>query len=94
LKNIAGVKDATVQPRCASRRQRHATWGTDFNQLTGDDMHRARLSWRHGGHGCISVVVQCGAASQCADLMSARLLASGDFKCRCAEDARPADAAA
>ena len=44
LKNIAGVKDATANVVRVS--QQRAAMGPDFNQLSGEDAHRARLQWR------------------------------------------------
>ena len=45
-KNIAGVKDATANMVRVS--QQRAAMGPDFNQLSGEDEHRARLhgAWR------------------------------------------------
>src|SRR5213076_1748482 len=52
LKNIAGVKDATANLARVSQ-QRHAM-GTDFIQLTGEDM-TALAYMASGVHSCISV---------------------------------------
>src|SRR2546421_9763306 len=52
LKNIAGVKDATANLARVSQ-QRHAM-GSDFIQLSGEDM-TALAYMAAGGHGCISV---------------------------------------
>jgi 4-hydroxy-tetrahydrodipicolinate synthase len=52
LKNIVGVKDATANMARASQ-QRHVM-GTDFIQLSGEDVTALGFN-AHGGHGCISV---------------------------------------
>ena len=52
LKNIAGVKDATANMARVS--QQRAAMGSDFNQLSGEDI-TALGFMAHGGHGCISV---------------------------------------
>jgi 4-hydroxy-tetrahydrodipicolinate synthase len=52
LKNIAGVKDATANMARVS--QQRAAMGSDFNQLSGEDI-TALGFMGHGGHGCISV---------------------------------------
>jgi len=65
LKNVAGVKDATANMARVS--QQRAAMGTDFNQLSGEDI-TALGFMAHGGHGCISVtsnVVPHLAAKQC-----------------------------
>jgi 4-hydroxy-tetrahydrodipicolinate synthase len=73
LKNIAGVKDATANLARVSQ-QRHAM-GTDFIQLSGEDM-TALAYMAAGGHGCISVVANV-APQLCAELMAAVL--KGDY---------------
>ena len=60
LKNIAGVKDATANMVRVS--QQRAAMGEDFNQLSGEDA-TALGFMAHGGHGCISVTVERGAAA-------------------------------
>lgn len=73
LKNIVGVKDATANLARVSQ-QRHAM-GSDFIQLSGEDM-TALAYMAAGGHGCISVVANV-APRLCADLMEAAL--KGDY---------------
>lgn len=74
LKNIAGVKDATGNlARTALQRQ---ALGTDFIQLSGEDM-TALAVMVHGGDGCISVTSNV-APRLCADMQQACL--DGDFK--------------
>jgi 4-hydroxy-tetrahydrodipicolinate synthase len=74
LKNIAGVKDATANvARIALQRQ---ALGTDFIQLSGEDM-TALAVLAHGGDGCISVTSNV-APRLCADFQNAGL--KGDFK--------------
>jgi 4-hydroxy-tetrahydrodipicolinate synthase len=73
LKNIAGVKDATANLARVSQ-QRHAL-GTDFIQLSGEDMTALAYN-AAGGHGCISVVSNV-APRLCAELQERSL--DGDF---------------
>ena len=60
LKNIAGVKDATANMARVS--QQRMAMGEDFNQLSGEDITALGFN-AHGGHGCISVTVERGAAA-------------------------------
>jgi 4-hydroxy-tetrahydrodipicolinate synthase len=64
LKNIAGVKDATGNVARVSQ-QRHAM-GSDFIQLSGEDMTALAYN-AAGGHGCISVVANI-APKLCSEL--------------------------
>jgi 4-hydroxy-tetrahydrodipicolinate synthase len=73
LKNIAGVKDATANLARVSQ-QRHAM-GSDFIQLSGEDMTALAYN-AAGGHGCISVTANI-APRQCADMQDLSL--AGDF---------------
>lgn len=74
LKNIVGVKDATGNlARTALQRQ---VLGTDFIQLSGEDM-TALAVMVYGGDGCISVTSNV-APKLCADMQQACL--GGDFK--------------
>jgi 4-hydroxy-tetrahydrodipicolinate synthase len=74
LKNIAGVKDATASvARTALQRQ---ALGTDFIQLSGEDM-TALAVLAHGGDGCISVTSNV-APRLCADFQNAGM--NGDFR--------------
>jgi 4-hydroxy-tetrahydrodipicolinate synthase len=74
LKNIAGVKDATTSvARTALQRQ---ALGTDFIQLSGEDM-TALAVLAHGGDGCISVTSNV-APRLCADFQNVGM--NGDFK--------------
>ena len=59
LQNIVGVKDATANiARVSQQRQ---AMGPDFLQLSGEDA-TALGFMAHGGHGCISVTANVGAA--------------------------------
>ena len=60
LNNIAGVKDATANMARVSAQR--AALGEDFNQLSGEDI-TALGFMAHGGHGCISVTSNVGAAA-------------------------------
>ncbi len=60
LKNIAGVKDATGN--VARVTQQRSGDGPGLHPALGRRHHRARLQWRSGGSGCISVVVERRAA--------------------------------
>ena len=60
LENIAGVKDATANVVRVS--QQRAAMGAGFNQLSGEDA-TALGFMAHGGHGCISVTCERGAAA-------------------------------
>ncbi len=73
LKNIAGVKDATGDLARVSRQR--AAMGTDFVQLSGEDMTALAYN-AAGGHGCISVVSNI-APRLCAEMQNASL--KGDF---------------
>jgi 4-hydroxy-tetrahydrodipicolinate synthase len=73
LKNVAGVKDATANMARVS--QQRAAIGTDFNQLSGEDI-TALGFMAHGGHGCISVTSNV-APRLCAEFQAACL--KGDF---------------
>ena len=73
LKNVAGVKDATANMARVS--QQRAAMGTDFNQLSGEDI-TALGFMVHGGHGCISVTSNV-APRLCAEFQAACL--KGDF---------------
>lgn len=73
LRNIAGVKDATANLARVSQ-QRQAL-GTDFIQLSGEDMTALAYN-AAGGHGCISVVSNV-APGLCAELQGKSL--EGDF---------------
>jgi len=60
LKISRGVKDATGNlARTALQRQ---ALGPDFIQLSGEDM-TALAVMAHGGHGCISVHLECRAGT-------------------------------
>ena len=73
LENIVGVKDATANlARVSQQRQ---AMGTDFVQLSGEDMTALAFN-AAGGHGCISVVANV-APGLCAELQGKSL--SGDF---------------
>jgi 4-hydroxy-tetrahydrodipicolinate synthase len=74
LKNIVGVKDATANLGRVSQ-QRH-TLGSDFIQLSGEDMTALAYNGA-GGHGCISVVSNV-APRLCSELQELSL--SGDFR--------------
>jgi len=74
LKNIAGVKDATANMARVS--QQRAACGTDFNQMSGEDI-TALGFMAHGGHGCISVTSNV-APRLCADFHNACM--KGDWK--------------
>ena len=87
LKNIAGVKDATANVVRVS--QQRAAMGEDFNQLSGEDA-TALGFMAHGGHGCISVTCERGAA---AVRRIPGLVPQGRL-CRRAQAAGQADAAA
>ncbi|HWM46756.1 MAG TPA: 4-hydroxy-tetrahydrodipicolinate synthase [Xanthobacteraceae bacterium] len=73
LKNIAGVKDATANMARVS--QQRAALGTDFNQLSGEDV-TALGFMAHGGHGCISVTSNV-APRLCSEFQNACL--RGDY---------------
>ena len=73
LKNVAGVKDATANMARVS--QQRAAMGTDFNQLSGEDI-TALGFMVHGGHGCTSVTSNV-APRLCAEFQAACL--KGDF---------------
>ena len=73
LKNVAGVKDATANMARVS--QQRAAMGSDFNQLSGEDI-TALGFMAHGGHGCISVTSNV-APRLCAEFQAACL--KGDF---------------
>src|SRR3712207_3720870 len=73
LKNIAGVKDATANLARVSQ-QRHAM-GSDFIQLSGEDMTALAYN-AAGGHGCISVTANV-APRLCAEMQDKSL--AGDF---------------
>jgi 4-hydroxy-tetrahydrodipicolinate synthase len=73
LKNIAGVKDATANMARVS--QQRAAMGSDFNQLSGEDI-TALGFMGHGGHGCISVTSNV-APRLCSEFQAACL--KGDF---------------
>ena len=73
LKNIAGVKDATANMARVS--QQRAAMGSDFNQLSGEDI-TALGFMAHGGHGCISVTSNV-APRLCAEFQAACI--KGDF---------------
>ncbi len=62
LTNIVGVKDATAS--IARTAQQRVALGSDFIQLSGEDM-TALAVMAHGGHGCISVTSNV-APRQCA----------------------------
>ena len=69
IKNIVGVKDATMKlDRVSAQRQ---TCGKDFIQLSGED-GTALAHMAHGGHGCISVSANV-APRLCADFQNACL---------------------
>lgn len=73
IKNIVGVKDATMKlDRVSAQRQ---ACGKDFIQLSGED-GTALAHMAHGGHGCISVTANV-APRLCADFQNACL--AGDF---------------
>ncbi len=73
IKNIIGVKDATMKlDRVSAQRQ---ACGKDFIQLSGED-GTALAHMAHGGHGCISGDRQCR-PRLCADFQNACL--AGDF---------------
>lgn len=71
--NIIGVKDATADMAKASM-QRHIV-GTDFLQLSGEDMTALGFN-AHGGKGCISVTSNI-APAQCAAFQAASI--AGDY---------------
>jgi len=73
LKNIAGVKDATANMTRVS--QQRAACGSDFNQLSGEDITALGFN-AHGGHGCISVTSNV-APRLCAEFQAA--CGRGDF---------------
>jgi len=73
LKNIAGVKDATANLARVSQ-QRHAL-GTDFIQLSGEDMTALAYN-AAGGRGCISVTANV-APRLCGEMQDKSL--SGDY---------------
>ncbi len=73
LKNIAGVKDATANMARVS--QQRAAMGSDFNQLSGEDI-TALGFMAHGGHGCISVTSNV-APRLCSEFQAACM--KGDF---------------
>src|SRR5258705_962688 len=73
LKTIAGVKDATANMARVS--QQRAGCGSDFNQMSGEDI-TALGFMAHGGHGCISVTSNV-APRLCAEFQAACL--RGDF---------------
>jgi 4-hydroxy-tetrahydrodipicolinate synthase len=73
LKNIAGVKDATANMARVS--QQRAAMGTDFNQLSGEDITALGFN-AHGGHGCISVTSNV-APRLCSEFQAACL--KGDY---------------
>ena len=73
LKNIAGVKDATANMARVS--EQRAAMGSDFNQLSGEDI-TALGFMAHGGHGCISVTSNV-APRLCAEFQAACI--KGDF---------------
>ncbi|HTT48447.1 MAG TPA: 4-hydroxy-tetrahydrodipicolinate synthase [Pseudolabrys sp.] len=73
LANIAGVKDATANMARVS--QQRAALGSDFNQMSGEDV-TALGFMAHGGHGCISVTSNV-APRLCSEFQSACL--KGDF---------------
>jgi len=73
LKNIAGVKDATANMARVS--QQRAALGTEFNQLSGEDV-TALGFMAHGGHGCISVTSNV-APRLCSEFQNACL--RGDY---------------
>src|SRR6187549_601802 len=73
LKNIAGVKDATANMVRVS--QQRAACGSDFNQLSGEDITALGFN-AHGGHGCISVASNV-APRLCSEFQAACL--KGDF---------------
>ena len=77
--NIVGVKDATANMERASLQR--GKLGKDFIQLSGEDMHRARLQrpWRAG---CISVTSNV-APRLCAEFQAA--MPAGRFR----QGARP-----
>jgi len=74
LENIAGVKDATCNLARVS--QQRAAMGSEFNQLSGEDVSALGFM-AHGGHGAISVTSNI-APRLCADFQNACL--RGDFK--------------
>ena len=74
LENIAGVKDATCNLARVS--QQRAAMGSEFNQLSGEDVTTLGFM-AHGGHGAISVTSNI-APRLCADFQNACL--RGDFK--------------
>jgi 4-hydroxy-tetrahydrodipicolinate synthase len=67
LKNIAGVKDATASMVRVT--QQRAALGSDFNQLSGEDITALGFN-AHGGHGCISVTSNV-APRLCAEFQAA-----------------------
>jgi len=73
LKNIAGVKDATANLARVS--QQREAMGSDFNQLSGEDITALGFN-AHGGHGCISVTSNV-APRLCAEFQAACL--KGDY---------------
>jgi 4-hydroxy-tetrahydrodipicolinate synthase len=73
LRNIAGVKDATANMARVS--QQRAAMGTDFNQLSGEDITALGFN-AHGGHGCISVTSNV-APRLCSEFQTA--CQKGDF---------------
>jgi 4-hydroxy-tetrahydrodipicolinate synthase len=73
LKNVSGVKDATAN--LARISQQREAMGTDFNQLSGEDITCLGFM-AHGGHGCISVTSNI-APRLCAEFQNACL--RGDF---------------
>jgi 4-hydroxy-tetrahydrodipicolinate synthase len=73
LRNIAGVKDATANMARVS--QQRAAMGTDFNQLSGEDITALGFNV-HGGHGCISVTSNV-APRLCSEFQTA--CQKGDF---------------
>jgi 4-hydroxy-tetrahydrodipicolinate synthase len=73
IKNIVGVKDATMKlDRVSAQRQ---ACGKDFIQLSGED-GTALAHMAHGGHGCISVTANV-APRLCAQFQEACL--AGDY---------------
>lgn len=73
IKNIVGVKDATMKlDRVSAQRQ---AMGPDFIQLSGED-GTALAHMAHGGHGCISVTANV-APKLCSEFQNACL--AGDF---------------
>jgi 4-hydroxy-tetrahydrodipicolinate synthase len=89
LPNIVGVKDATGDVGRVSRQR--AAMGTDFIQLSGEDM-TALAAMAAGGHGCISVTANI-APELCAEQMEAIFKGDWDLALKLQDRLAPLHAA-